>query len=46
MSKTAMKIIVTLSSNCKHNVVKVSGEEGFIQIQKSLFSLAADGVIL
>lgn len=46
MAKTAMKIIATLSSNCKNNVVKVSGEEGFIQVLKSLFSLVTNGIIL
>lgn len=37
MAKTAMKVIVTLSGNCKVNVVKVSGEEGLIQVLKKLF---------
>lgn len=46
MAKTAMKIIATLSSNCKNNVVKVSGEDGLILILKSLFELVTNGIIL
>lgn len=46
MAKTAMKVIVTLSGNCKVNVVKVSGEEGLIVVLKRLFELAAGGIIL
>lgn len=41
-----MKIIVTLSNNSKNNVIKVSGEEGFIQILAKLFELSANGIIL
>ncbi len=37
MAKTAMKIIATLSGNCKSNVFKVSGEEGYIHVLKTLF---------
>ena len=37
MAKTAMKVIVTLSGNCKVNVVKVSGEEALIVVLKKLF---------
>lgn len=46
MSKTAMKVIVTLSGNCKVNVVKVSGEEALIVVLKKLFELTASGIIL
>jgi hypothetical protein len=46
MAKTAMKVIVTLSGNCKVNVVKVSGEEGLIVVLRRLFELTAGGIIL
>ncbi len=46
MSKTAMKVIVTLSGNCKVNVVKVSGEEGLTVVLRRLFELTAGGIIL
>jgi ribosomal protein S8 len=45
MSKNAMKIIATLSTNCKANVLKVSGEEGYIHVIKVLFELVTTGII-
>lgn len=41
-----MKVIVTLSGNCKVNVVKVSGEEALIVVLKKLFEITASGIIL
>lgn len=46
MAKTAMKVIVNLSSSCRVNVIKVSGEEGLVVVLRRLFEVAAGGVIL
>lgn len=46
MAKTAMKIIVSLSNNSKVNVIKVSGQDGYVAVLKKLFEVSAGGLIL
>ena len=41
-----MKIVANLISNYRHNIMKVSGEVGFVSVIKTLFEEATGGVIL